>query len=105
MKIRGEKRIKNLPRQVSAGPSQTMVLTEEAEIWWWGNNSRIKKQCTPVKMNEQFFMDVEGKNNAEEYEKFCPVNIDINWSKTLSVATLLVADLRYMDNVSLNKRL
>ena len=32
-------------------------------------------------------MDVENKNNAEQNEKFAPVKIDIQWSKTLSVAS------------------
>lgn len=95
----------NLPRQIAAGPSQSIVLTEEAELWWWGNNSRIKKQCRPVRHVLNSFMDAESKNNVEDSQKFCPVNIECSWSKTLSVCTLVMADLRYMDEVKLSKRL
>lgn len=103
--IRGAKPMGNLPRQIAAGPSQSIVLTEEAELWWWGNNSRIKKQCRPVCLHLNSFMDHDSKWVVGESQKFAPVNIDCNWSKTLSVVTLMMVDLRYMDEVPLQKRL
>jgi hypothetical protein len=103
--IRGAKPMGNFPRQIAAGPSQSIVLTEDAELWWWGNNSRIKKQCRPLRHVLNSFMDAESKNNVEDPQKFCPVNIECSWSKTMSVCTLVMADLRYMDEVKLSKRL
>lgn len=50
-------------------------------------------------------MDSEKKLSIEESDKWCMVNVECNWSKTMSVCSMLVADLRYVEELPLNKKL
>ena len=54
VRIRGDVQLRNQVRQISAGPGQCLALTEEAEVWWWGNNSRIKRRNRPLKLDVRF---------------------------------------------------
>ena len=75
---------------IQAGYRATFALMENKKLLWWGSTGRLRKQTTPRKYedpeDEIYFMRSD----------FRPIKVLTSWSKTISVTTLLMADVRYL---------
>lgn len=76
--------------QVSAGWRHSILMTENRRVFWFGTNSELREQCVPTeamissKIPELFTTTTE----------FNVVKVQCSWSRTLSITSLVIADVR-----------
>lgn len=79
---------------VQAGYRASFALMDNKRLIWWGSTGRAKKQTSPAEysdpQDEICFMKSD----------FRPLKVLTTWSKTISVTTLLMADVRYLSGKS-----
>jgi hypothetical protein len=79
---------------VQCGFRSSYALLENRKLVVWGSDGRRKRQLSPIEYSnpedEIYFMKGE----------FKPLKIVTTWSRTISVSTLIMADLRFLTNTS-----
>jgi hypothetical protein len=75
---------------VQAGHKSTFALLDCRKVLLWGSCGKTQRQLTPVEYNdpddEIYFCKI----------MFKPVKLMTTWSKTMSICSFLMADLRYL---------
>jgi alpha-tubulin suppressor-like RCC1 family protein len=94
----GGKNEKIKPLQISAGFSFSIIMTENRRIFWTGKSTML---------NSTVFQELNLSSRLPELFKspgeFAVVKIKSIWSKLLSIGMIIIADLRYLQNVPQNK--
>ena len=96
-------------QQISAGYSHTVIMTENnREIWWFGSSGYLKKQATPTLLNlSEKLPSLFPENNVNQAMgqqiDFAVVKVNCDWSKSLSLTTLTIVDLRSVNDQSYGK--
>ena len=73
--------------QVASSFRGSYALLNNGKVFWWGRNSRIAKLSRPQLLR--------GASNNEHFT----VQVRTSWSNTMSIAYLILCDLRYLDGV------
>lgn len=77
---------------VAAGHRCSFALLEDRSIYYWGTNGKLSSVGDPQKYEPKGIDEIHfDKKNLK------PFKIECSWSKSLSVATVVVADCRRFD--------
>ena len=85
--------------QIAAGYSHSVVMLDATrELLWFGTNSALNATVRPVPMKLQEIMpDLFPESTAASFGQqldHAVIKVNCSWSKTVSVTSLVVADLR-----------
>lgn len=104
--------------QIKAGFRCSFVLLENARVFWWGTNSCLQRQASPIKLDFsqmihvrkhillsislfflcfyqilfQFFYYFLKVENEETLQDYLPIRLCSSWNKTVSLLYLTIAD-------------
>ena len=76
--------------QVSAGWRHSILMTDNRRVFWFGTNSELREQCVPTEATLSTKIPELFTNSTE----FNVVKVQCSWSRTLSITSLVIADIR-----------